>query len=459
MNKTIFLTTISLIFHSLIYAQISFDFEDDDISLWGIEGDGYIYLDTANGNPNSAILVEEPATGERNFVITPPAMTGEWLSTSADDSIYWDLYVHQNAGSMASTNNDVIELKGPGGHAQYTDFFPILEDTFMYFSVSLNPDDWTMISGTWESMIEYIDIIRIRAEYVDGDEYVLLDNIGITFTPVVNAPVGLICSHFDAADGFDGWNFIQAGSLSSDDTEGNPPNSIEIGDASGELSYGYAPPKFRGDMTTLNDTGVISFDIKDITGLTEYSLPTHLMRLAGPGGEATYPVTEADAEAVKNTWNSFSILLDESLWTVTAGSWNDLLANVTVIEIALEFYNGTSETVYFDNFCIGNFGGGTDAVYDYALDDKIEIFPNPNNGNFYLRFRDIVNANSNMNTFSEPSEITIYNSFGEQVFSEIISDVADAQTPISIQQATSGLYFIFVRTGNETATLKLLIQK
>ncbi|MBL7925543.1 MAG: T9SS type A sorting domain-containing protein [Bacteroidia bacterium] len=336
-------------------AQIVFDFENRDISLWGIEGDGSILIDTINGNPGSVLRVEEPATGASNFVIVHPAANGNWSLADSTDFISWDLLVHKNAGTMFSANNDLIELSGPGGYAKFTGIYSMLQDTFIHRTVALNPALWTMVSGTWTALMQSVDLIRVRTEFVDGDEYDLLDNVALSFTPIINEPEGYVCSPFDSLDGFDGWNFVNTASIASVNTFGNPPNAIKINDKSNVLSYGYAPPKFRGNFHTLNDTGTISFDVRVNTSLTTLSLPPHFIRLAGPGGQATFPITAADAAAMKNVWHSFSIPVVDSLWTITSGTWNALLNNVTVIEIALEYYNGTSETVYFDNFCIGSF--------------------------------------------------------------------------------------------------------
>lgn len=270
MKKSLILTVLSFTMLNISMAQIVFDFENHDISFWGIEGDGSIIVDSVNGNPGSALRVEEPATGARNYVIAPPSMTGNWSSATANDLIYWDILVHKIAGTMGTAVNDIIELKGGGNFAQFVGTFVPQPDTFYHVSASLNPADWNMVSGTWTSLIQAVDFIRIRTEYVDGDEYNLLDNVGLTFTPTIIANQGYICSSFDSLDGLDGWNFINANSLASVNTDGNPPNCIRIGDASGNLSYGYAPPKFRGDMSAFNDTGSITFDVKDVTNLLHF---------------------------------------------------------------------------------------------------------------------------------------------------------------------------------------------
>jgi len=437
----------AMLIHNVSMAQIVFDFEDHDISLWGIEGDGSIIVDTVNGNPGSALRVEEPATGARNFVIAHPGMTGDWSSASINDSIYWDLLVHRYAGTMPSTNNEIIELKGPGGYAEFPGIISVVADTFMHFSVSLNPADWTIISGTWAGLMQSVDFIRIRAEYVVGDEYVLLDNVGLTFSPVVNLPQGYICSNFDSLDGLDGWNFIQTGSLESDSTEGNPPNSIRIGDASGNLSFGYAPPKFRGNMSALNDTGTITFDVMDVTNLNTLSLPPHLVRLAGPGGEATFPVTAADAAAIKNVWHSFSIPFDDSLWTVTSGTWTTLLANVTVIEIALEYYNGTAETVYFDNFCIGNYGQGASTVPELSPYQPIHVYPNPGSGIFTVEVKTDFSAGDMV--------LKVFDLTGRKIFEE--GGGADSKYKLDLRAYGKGIYFLSVSSATKSWQMKIII--
>lgn len=446
-KKVLFLIICASTILNVSQAQIVFDFENHDISLWGIEGDGSIVVDTVNGNPGSSLRVNEPATGARNFVIAPPAMSGNWSSATNNDSIYWDILVHKIAGTMGSATIDKIEIRGGNNYAQYIDNFAPPQDSFIHTSASLNPANWNMVSGTWVGLMQSVEFIRIRAEYVNGDEYVLLDNVGLSFTPIFNINQGYVCSPFDSLDGLDGWNFINTGSLTSVNTDGNPPNCIRIGDASGNLSYGYAPPKFRGNFSALNDTGTITFDIKDVTNLTALSLPPYLLRLAGAGGEATYPIDSSDAAALKNAWHSFVLPLDSSDWVITAGSWSALLANVTTIEIALEYYNGTAETVYFDNFCIGNYGI-LNSLHQLNPVEGIHVFPNPSNGNFTVEL--------NSEYLYEKYFLTVNDLTGRQIYDEIVS--AKKMHQIDLSHFAKGLYIISVSTSESSWQTKITIE-
>lgn len=362
----IVLAFLLVTFHAA--GQITFPFTDGDIALWGIEGDGSLALETMNGNPGNSLRVNEPAAGTLNYVIAHPGMGGDWSQTAVTDVIQFDLFAHEFSGSPLASPGYLVELRGPGGVANtLIDWAPSM-DVWQTVVVTLSPGDWTMVSGTWSGLLANVEVVRIRAEFIQGDEYVLLDNIGLSFTPVVLLQGDQVCSTWETDEGLDGWNFQNTGSITVSTTNGNPPNAVQIADQSNVISTAYAPPKFRGDLSAWNGSGYMRFDLRINTSLTAYAVQPQHVRLAGPGGAATMPITVAEIQQATNQWRTFTYPLDAGAWTVTSGTWNALLANVNVIELTLEYYNGTAETVLLDNFCMGIITLRLHALLDGPLD-------------------------------------------------------------------------------------------
>jgi hypothetical protein len=76
----------------------------------------------------------------------------------------------------------------------------------------------------------------------------------------------------------------------------------------------------------------------------------------------------------------------------------------------------------------------------------ITLFPNPNNGNFTLQFR---------NGYFSDAELIIYDALGRKVFKEKLQD---QQNTISLKGLESGLYFAQIHSGENKAVKKFIIK-
>jgi Secretion system C-terminal sorting domain len=333
----------------------------------------------------------------------------------------------------------LVELRGAGGIADaLVDWVPQF-DVWQSVSVHLDPSEWTMVSGNWAALLASVEMVRIRAEYIDGDEYVLLDNVGLSFTPVVPVQEDLVCSSFEPADGLDGWNFQNTGTISVNTTEGNPPNAIQIADQSNDLSMAYAPPKFRGDLSAWNGVGTLSFNVRVNTNLTAVLPPSPHVRLVGPGGEASVAATAPEVLLATNQWHTFSYPLDAMSWTMISGTWNDLLANVITIELTLEYYTGTAETVLLDNVCMG--------VLNTGLSDAIVsapgIFPNP-----------ACSTTRVLLPWSGSKHLAVYDLSGRALATH---NTGTNALDLDVSSYATGTYLIRVSSGAGTSVLPLMV--
>ncbi|HPE57659.1 MAG TPA: PKD domain-containing protein [Bacteroidales bacterium] len=345
-------TIISLILFFPIFtvnSQVTSDFESD-IEGWYSEGDGDYLWEIGTGNPGNNFRVNDDATGDINLSYAPVKFLGNWSNATTSDYISADIFLHQNSGSYIE-NNFVFQIEGPGGKAQALLGTNPPLDTWQNYSVTIDPANWTMVDGDWNSLIQQVNEVVVRMEYINGGEWNRLDNVYLSFSPVIIPVTPVICSDFEQGD-YDGWSFANIGGVSNQSSGGNPGRVIRITDGSG-ISLAYPPPKFLGDWNQIDMHGAdLRMDIK----VTNYSGSTlisdNFLKISGPGGVATFPM-DLSIEVAFDQWKTFVFPVDESYWTMESGTWNDLIDNVNHIEITVEFLDA-SEYVWLDNFCISD---------------------------------------------------------------------------------------------------------
>ncbi|MCB2219856.1 MAG: PKD domain-containing protein [Bacteroidetes bacterium] len=341
---------IGLLIPVTMMSQVISDFETD-IEGWYSEGDGDYLLELGTGNPGNNFRVNDDATGDINLSYAPPKFLGAWSGATTSDYISADIFHHQINGGYAA-GNFVFQISGPGGTAKALEGTnPTLFDTWITYTVNLDPAEWNVLEGTWSGIMAQVNELIIRMEYINGDEWNRLDNVYLSYTPVVIPVAPVICSDFEEGD-YDGWSFASIGSVSNQASGGNPGRAIRINDGSG-ISLAYAPPKFLGDWNQLDmHAADIRMDIlvTNISGSTLVS--TNFLKISGPGGIATFPM-DLTIEDAFNQWKTFVFPVDESYWIVESGTWAGLINNVNQIEVTVEYIDG-SEIVWLDNFCISD---------------------------------------------------------------------------------------------------------
>jgi hypothetical protein len=158
-----------------------------------------------------------------------------------------------------------------------------------------------------------------------------------------------LASTFDA--GLEGWTgaggtvlFVPAG--------GNPGGFLQQTDTQSSYMVVNAPAMFLGDLSAYLN-GTLSFDAKNISNSASDLKPpgpwfgTVTMTGASGSVSATLAGTVAGNPPPDGQWHTYSAVLDTASWGASLGT---VLANVTCIEVALEFNNVIVETAGFDNF-------------------------------------------------------------------------------------------------------------
>lgn len=351
-----------------LLAQVFSSFDTaDSLEGWHAVGDGVSYLESGTGNPDNCMRIDDDATGNIIYAIAPLKFVGNWSVSTPTDSLTADIFLHRLSGSPTGPSW-IFRISGPGGKAIAlvgTSYQPV-QDSWTHYAVSLDSTQWTIREGTWSSLLPHITLLEMMAEFINGDEYVRFDNIGLSFTPLITPVLPPIYSTFDNQS-FEGWYFVNTGGASIQTSGGNPSGYIRITDITG-VSQAIAPPAYLGDWSQLTGQATIQFDLKIISKSGSFLINHDLLRISGPGGVATVPYDSSILRA-DGRWKSFSFLIDPSVWTVISGDWNSLMANVTELLMFPEFYNNT-ETIGLDNFRLSN-----DPPVAQFSQDRTFLFP------------------------------------------------------------------------------------
>ncbi|MCP4707251.1 MAG: hypothetical protein GY869_01385, partial [Planctomycetes bacterium] len=191
-----------------------------------------------------------------------------------------------------------------------------------------------------------VNSLRIMAEFTSGNETVRLDNICLSSKPQY---FFIPCTYDDFNSGGTGdWSFSSTGGVSNPGSGGNKGGFLKITDGSG-YSSAFAPSKFLGDWSTLDNNGYVTIDLRIISRSGSGFGSFEFIRITGPGGSAYVNIDTADLHAASLVWETYQFPLNTSVWTVDSGTWSGLLANVTECIINIEFFNN-SETIGLDNF-------------------------------------------------------------------------------------------------------------
>jgi hypothetical protein len=393
--RCIFLCASILVFvSSPVAGQVSTTF-DADLDGWLVTGDNSTQWQATGGNPDGCLDVNDLATGQLNWAIAPSRYHGDWTGATTADSISVDYLLDRLSGSFLS--NPTFILSGPGGRAESAEITPP-ELVWTTSTVTLDPNEWTVTSGDWASLMANVTSVRVGGEFVNGSEELLIDNVVLSFTPSF---IFVPCVLDDFNDGTTGdWSFADSSSSNPDDGGGNGGGYVRIGDTGGVLSKAFAPATFLGDWSSLDGTGTLMFDLRVLSSSGIVTGSSELVRLSGPGGVAVVSMDPEDVPTSPIEWRRIQIPIDSSAWTMVEGTWGALLADVRECRLGLEFADGT-ETVGLDNF--GRFANTCEIPEDdgvflheagFSITERLSapavnnVARNPVDGNLYGLVRD-----------------------------------------------------------------------
>ncbi len=104
--------------------------------------------------------------------------------------------------------------------------------------------------------------------------------------------------------------------------------------------------------------------------------------------------------------------------------------------------NDFNEDTY--RFCLGFTG-----IDDEALSAQFEVFPNPNNGNFYLRL---------LNNDIQITEISLYDPSGRLVKNYQGGMLKNEEISINTNTISKGFYLLKIMTSEGLVTRKIMVR-
>lgn len=327
-----------------VFAAVETHF-DADLEGWRVTGDNAAAW-SASGNPGGCLYVNDLASGDMNHLVAPPAYLGAWSGMSGADTLSCEYYFQNTSGGALIPTDHVYRIAGPGGAAHAIVGYVPPQSAWTRVAVSLAQADWVLESGSWSALLAEVNTLTIEGEYVNGDEIVRVDNVR------VSGHVGAVFSdcvgETFSEEGLGDWSFANTGGTSNPGSGGNGGGFCQVSDGTG-ISYAYAPARFLGNWFPLIGHAGLTIDLRRLSSSGDPLVVSEFIRLSGPGGTAVVAMPAEDLPPVGRVWRSYNFPLEAARWTVTAGTWDALLANVTECRLQLEFASST-ETIGFDNF-------------------------------------------------------------------------------------------------------------
>jgi hypothetical protein len=107
-----------------------------------------------------------------------------------------------------------------------------------------------------------------------------------------------------------------------------------------------APASYLGNYLLLGGEAQFEWDAR-VDG-TRNGFDNLVIEMEGPGGKAVF----TNAPVPSHDWEHYSAPIMESQWEVINGNWNDLLENVTSINLEADFHTGDGADGAIDNFAL-----------------------------------------------------------------------------------------------------------
>ena len=319
------------------------------VDSWRVEGDGEFSWEAVTGNPGGCFRVDDYACNDMVYAYAPHKFLGDWSVAAEADTLSADIYLG-SSGNDYVIPNFVFKIIGPGGMAK-----AILDPTppefnWITYSVPIAESQWTVVWGNWNDILDNVEAMIVTPEYINGDEFDRLDNVNLTFDPIGIPVQNGVISDFEQI-GYDGWYVINATGVSNETGGGNPSRFLYV-DGNSDFTVGVAPPKFCGSWQLVENSSAVLVDLKKLSANVNSQTPPYLFKISGENGEAIYPVPD-DFNLELGRWITVAAMIKEEDWTMLSGEWNNLIANVSDVRIALDFYDSQSE-IGMDNFRINN---------------------------------------------------------------------------------------------------------
>ncbi|MFT6679363.1 MAG: hypothetical protein ACJAZG_002041 [Granulosicoccus sp.] len=151
-----------------------------------------MFYDADEGNPGGCIRIEESPNGQVSNLTLPGEFIGDWSQLTQDDFISFDYYLDSFCDEDIIDSEFVIQLVGESGKANaIANYIPSIL-SWQNITVNLNESEWDVVEGTWDELLMDINLVRIRNEYIIGDELVFFDSFCLS-----DNVVGIVSNKMD----------------------------------------------------------------------------------------------------------------------------------------------------------------------------------------------------------------------------------------------------------------------
>ncbi len=158
------------------------DFEQPGFDGWYFKNVSGISNENTGGNPHRFVLVE--GTSEFTFGVAPPKFSGSWTNLEGNAAILTDL-------KKISTNTNwhsppyLFKISNENSSAIYPvpSDFTLKLNQWVTVSAMIEESDWTVISGTWQSLMQNIQEVKVALDFYNTQSTIGIDNFRVDNQP------------------------------------------------------------------------------------------------------------------------------------------------------------------------------------------------------------------------------------------------------------------------------------
>ena len=187
MKKSIQIVCVVVVSFSSIASAVISDFDQGHLDGWSVGLEGVLSHATSGGNPGGYAQMDDFGGGLNNWAYAPAKFLGDW-SGLVGETLSMD--AKQLLGSPIFPDTVDFEISGPGGYAT-SDTGEYLSYSWATYGTTIEPSAWVVTDGTWEDILANVTMLRIDAEYVQGDDTFGFDNVELTPEPATLAMLAL----------------------------------------------------------------------------------------------------------------------------------------------------------------------------------------------------------------------------------------------------------------------------
>ena len=173
---------------------------DYNLQGWSSNTPSEISWQSTGGNPGGYIRFADSSSAE-SLIYAPASYLGNWSSINGLGTISFDHKIF-NIGSNPTSIPYQIGISGLGGEAIWEHNNPGSSTDWQTLSASITEADWTVLSGSWNSLLHDVVQLSIKIEVISNAgpgspsvfEITGIDNVQLTNPVPIPGTVWLLGS-------------------------------------------------------------------------------------------------------------------------------------------------------------------------------------------------------------------------------------------------------------------------